>query len=157
MNKTLLERAMNLFQAPFYYDDIGGIIKDVNNKIVIYTGEWGEVQEYRELHIELGEHIAEVMNRSWKQQENENGFLDSDFGNIYRDELQKKLRIKIQDLDFSSSTIEACKAVGVRLVNDLMIKDATELESDKFSLDSIMEVELVLESLGLYMGMELPQ
>lgn len=156
MNKTLLERAMTLFQTPFRYDEVGGLIFDANNKIVIYAGEWGEVQEYRQLHAELGRWIAEMMNQGWKRQDFQNGYLDSDSEETCQEELQKKLVIEIGDLDFSSTTIEACRAVGIRVVNDFMSKSTLELESGGFNPDSIMEVELTLETLGLYMGMSLP-
>ena len=83
------------------------------------------------------------------------GYLDSSFEQDYKRKLEEKIKTKITDLDFSRTTLSACSEVGVKTVYDFLYKSPLELESDGFDKNSIMEVELVLESLGLYMGIEL--
>jgi len=156
MEKSIEERVMRLFQPPFRYDEVGGIILDKNNRIVFYAGEWGDVQEYYELYSALGQLLTKMMNSKWEKFQQNTVYLDSDSEQDHREKLEEKLRFKIKDLNFSRTTLKSCSVVGVKIVRDFLYKSPVELESDGFDKNSIMEVELGLESLGLYMGMNLP-
>ncbi len=149
MKENLLKRVINLFQAPFHYDELEGVMYDAKERIVLYSGEWREVQGEREVYTKFGDMIIELLNRRWEE------INKSDFRKNCQEELQKKLDVKVENLGFSNIALKSCKKVGAKCANDLVCKSPPELKSDGFNQNSVMEVELALEDIGLYMGVGL--
>lgn len=153
MNKNLKKVVMGLYKPPFRYDDMGQIIFDANNNIVVDVRGWGRIKGMKnasDLQDELGRQIALGLTEHW------GGAKNQDFQELEPEDLIAKLQKEIGGLGFSLRAMNCCKNQEIKIVRDLVERSEDELRFEcHFGPKSVKEIKKVLGGMGLNLGMKI--